>query len=84
MQIEVIEVKPVPPPKEYILRLNQNELDLIAMLVGRTGGFDGEGGWKCVLDRIWKEIFPHSTYKSSDGILDNIGHIKSKPKVKPV
>lgn len=40
MQIEVVEPKPVVvvPPKEYILRINQAELDLIAALVGRTCG----------------------------------------------
>lgn len=38
MKVEVIVKEPIPPPKEYAIRINQEEMDLITSLLGRTSG----------------------------------------------
>lgn len=77
MHIEIIEVKPVPPPKEYILRLNQNELDLLAALMGKTGGYDGPNGWRELLNRMYVDIKPKATATGLYDILNQQGQFPS-------
>lgn len=88
MQIEVIEIKPVDPPKEYILRIDQNELDLIAAVIGSIGDYDGPKGWREVGDNIYRALESHMTSKHRFGNLaDKILKVKpiinSNPSVKP-
>ena len=68
MKVEVKEIKPVDPPKEYILTLNQNELDLIVAVLGRANGYDGRLGWRELLNHIYIQLYPKAKIKS--GILN--------------
>ena len=77
MKLEVKEIKPVDPPKEYVLTLNQNELDLVAVVIGKTGGYDGPKGWRNLSDGIWYKIYPHATKRLTGSILDSKGQFPS-------
>lgn len=77
MQIEVIKVKPVPPPKEYILRLNQNELDVLAAIMGKTGGYDGPHGWRELMNKMYSNIKNNATDRSLYEILNHQGQFPS-------
>jgi hypothetical protein len=70
MKLEVVEVKPVDPPKEYILTLNQNELDLITVCLSRVRGWDGPSGWRELLNKIYHEL--HKKTKIEHGILRDV------------
>jgi hypothetical protein len=68
MKIEVREIKPVEPPKEYVLTFDQNELDVVVACLGKTGGYDGEQGWRPILNKIYEAVYRHAKVK--DGILN--------------
>jgi hypothetical protein len=70
MKLEVVEVKPVDPPKEYVLTLNQNELDLITVCLGGVRGYDGPSGWRELLNKIYPEL--HQKTKIKHGILRDV------------
>lgn len=61
MKIEVKEIKPVDPPKEYILTLNQNELDLLVALMGKQGGYDGPQGWRELMNKLHEGLQKYAT-----------------------
>jgi hypothetical protein len=85
MQFEVKEIKPIAPPKEYVLTLDQNELDYLAHLIGSTGGWDGEGGWRQIGNGMGSKLYEHSTYPlghfnmvSSGAVINKLNPIKPK------
>jgi len=83
MKLEVKEIKPVAPPKEYILTLNQNELDLIHLILSRTGRYDGSEGWRNCVDEIYTKTMNYATIRNSGFVFDERGYIKSNPDFKP-
>jgi len=59
MQVEVKEVKPVEPPKRYVLTLNQAELDILIGLMGKQGGFDGPDGYRNIMDKMYFSLYKY-------------------------
>jgi hypothetical protein len=60
MEVEVKEVKPVDPPKQYVLTFDQVELDIVVAALGRCGGYDGPKGYRVVLNAMYGELHPHA------------------------
>lgn len=84
MKVEVKEVKPVvEPPKEYILTLDQNEMDLLVCVFGRIGGYDGPGGWREIINKIYDSVLLFGKVDAVHSMLDECGYIKGHPPVKP-
>lgn len=81
MKIEVKRIEPVNPPKEYVLTLNQNELDLISACLGKTGGYDGPKGWRMLLDSLWDKIYPHTTKRPLNPILNDKGQFLDRDRI---
>lgn len=63
MKIEVKEVKPVEPPKEYVITLDQVELDLVTTLLENIGGYDDPYGYRHTLNLIYENL---SVYKKNN------------------
>jgi hypothetical protein len=40
MKIEVKEIKPTPPPREFVVTYSEREFAFIAYLVGKSTGYD--------------------------------------------
>lgn len=50
MKVEVKEIKPEPPPREFVITLTEREAGLLRKLVDNVGGTGGQ------LDSIRKEL----------------------------
>jgi hypothetical protein len=83
MRVEVREVKPVEPPKEFVLTLNQDELDVIVAVLGKTGGYDGPKGWRSLMNTIWNELHRHATKRVIYSILNSDGKFPNRDRVVP-
>jgi hypothetical protein len=83
MQIEVRKIKPVDPPKEYVLTINQNELEVLRAILGQTSGYDGDTGWRSIVDQLYVGLKLHAKVEAYS-IVDFDGSILSHPKVKPI
>jgi hypothetical protein len=77
MKIEVIELKPVDPPKEYLLTLSQDELDVVVACLGKTGGYDGPKGWRRLMDGVWSQMHRYATERAIYSILNADGKFPS-------
>jgi hypothetical protein len=80
MKVEVKEIKPVEPPKEYVLTLNQNEMDLLVRVFGRIGG---AGPWKPIVFHIYEKTHTYGRVCMEQSMLDAHGDLYNKPEVFP-
>ena len=81
--VEVIEIKPVDPPKEYLIRVSQDEMNLLAALLGSISGYDGVGGWKELSGQLYSNFVYHSTTQMRGvDILDVTPSYRSTPRIK--
>ena len=84
MKLEIKEIKPIAPPKEYIVTLDQVEFDVIVALVGRACGYDGPRGYREVASNIYNSLKPHQLKKDIvasygmhfDGFGDRVAYSK--------
>lgn len=81
MKLEVVELKPVAPPKEYALTLSQSELDVIVAAIGGIGGYDGNNGWKSIINQLYRELSSSIVVPSHDFIA--YGEIMKHPLKNP-
>lgn len=81
--VEVIEIKPVDPPKGYLLRINQEELDFLICILGGIGGYDSSDGWRSLVDNLYGELYIHFKRElRTESIFEGNLMVKSNPIVK--
>jgi hypothetical protein len=83
MKLEVREIKPVEPPKEYVLTLDQNELEVLYAVLNKTGGYDNDLGWRPIVNRLHSGLRRHAKIETYS-ILGMDGNVLANPKVKPL
>ena len=81
--VEVIEIKPVDPPKEYLIKVSQDEMNFLSTLVGSVWGYDEPGGWKELLSKLYEDLYKHSSIKMGGvDIFDRTPILKTYPTFK--